>query len=48
LQLIQKVKNNTATPEEKLAILKELNASSEEFKHLLDDLLGTAKSKEID
>ena len=45
LELIKKIKNGVATPEEKTKILKELNLSIEEINKLLEALISEMKNK---
>ncbi|MCL4437662.1 hypothetical protein M1513_01325 [Patescibacteria group bacterium] len=44
-QLIDKVKHKTATEQEKLAVLKEMNLSMEELNKLLEHLLSSMKNE---
>jgi len=43
LSLLKKIGSGTATPEEKVKILKELNLSMEEVNRLLEDLIVEMK-----
>lgn len=45
LQLIEKLKNGTASKEEKTAILRELNISVDELNRLFEDLLLTIRDE---
>ena len=47
LKMLEKAKNSTATPEEKLALLKNLNTSTENINAKLTDLISKMKKEAL-